>query len=302
MSDGTAAILTARVMPVAKSGSPADISRFVRYVEYRDIHPDSKPAKDVDDLIAYVHHRDKTSPRGRMFDADGPATDEHRRAIVEHVARSNAEVLQRESPSRTTLRAAYRLIISPEDARGLDLQRLTRVTLRRLAADAGSELPPWIAGEHRNTNHPHVHVVLAARRETAPGKFRTLLITRERLAAMKEALHQEMALQRQAHLHLESTALRAGEAESKSRLQTRSSPSPSYAPSEPGAVASPAEMLAWTGRQHRPHARFSPTLEVASIAGRLSRYHRREAERLAKRRRHQHDEEELDSRTQRHQR
>ena len=215
-------------------------------------------------------------------------------------ARSNAEVLQRPNPSRTTLRAAYRLIISPEDARGLDLKRLTRATLRRLEADAGGKLPPWIAGEHRNTEHPHVHVVLAARRETAPGKFRTLLITQERLAAMKEALHQELALQREAHLHLESTALRAGEAESKSRLQTQSSPSPSYAASEPLAVATPAEILAWTGHQPRSKARFSPAFEVASIAGRLSRYHRREAERLAHRRRHQYDEDDVDQRGRRH--
>ncbi len=300
MTRGTEVILTVRIMPVRRNGSPSDIARFVRYVQYRDIHPDSKEAKDVDDLIAYVHHRDQTSPRGRMFDGDGPATDEHRRVIVAHVARSNAEVLRRENPSTTTLRAAYRLIISPEDARGLDLQRLTRATLRRLEADAGGKLPPWIAGEHRNTKHPHVHVVLSARRETAPGKFRTLLITRERLSAMKEALHQEMALQRGAHLHLESTALRAGEAESESRLQTQTSPSPPMTTATPETVASPVEILAWSGRRQRPHGRFNPTFEVASIAGRLSRYHRREAERLARRRRY--DEDEPDSRSRRHQR
>src|ERR1700682_2192518 len=116
-------VLTARVMPAPKKAGASDVARFVRYVQYRDIHPDSKQAQDVDDLIAYVHHRDPTSPRGRMFDAEGPAGEEQRRALVDLVSRSNEELLARESPSRTSLRAAYRLMVSPEDARGLDLKR-----------------------------------------------------------------------------------------------------------------------------------------------------------------------------------
>ena len=280
MTAGTGVILTVRVMPARKSASAGDIARFVRYVQYRDIHPDSNQARDVDDLIAYVHHRDPTSPRGRMFDAVGPAAYEQRQVLVDHVARSNTELLGRDNPSTTSLRAAYRLIISPEDARGVNLQRLTRAAMARLEADAGGKLPPWIAGEHRNTKHPHVHVVLGARRETAAGQFRTLLITRERLAAMKEALHAELQLQREAHLRLGGTALRAGEAESKSRLHFAHSPDRTASNATSEAVTHPMHMLAWSGRSQRT-ARISPTFEVASIAGRLSRYHRREAERLA---------------------
>lgn len=285
------AILTVRVMPARRSGSGGDISRFVRYIQHRDIHPDSAEARDVDELIAYVHHRDPSSPRGRMFDAEGPAGEDQRRVLVEHVTRSNQELLTRENPSRTSLRSAYRLIISPEDARGLDLKRLTRSVMARLAEDGGGKLPPWIAGEHRNTKHPHVHVVLGARRETAAGQFRTLLITRERLAAMKEALHHELALQRRARLELGGTALRAGEAENKSRLHT--SPSPSLPPRTAGQETRvhPSEFLAWTGRRPPTLRRFNPVLEVASIAGRLSRYHRFEAERLARRRRDEQDED-----------
>ena len=171
-------VLTARVMPAPGKAGAADVARFVRYVQHRDIHPDSKQAQDVDDLIAYVHHRDSTSPRGRMFDAVGPAGDEERRVLVDLVSRSNAELLTRDNPSRTSLRAAYRLIVSPEDSRGLDLKRLTRAMMGQLQDDAGGKLPPWIAGEHRNTLHPHVHIVLAARRETTPAEFRTLVITR----------------------------------------------------------------------------------------------------------------------------
>jgi hypothetical protein len=56
-------------------------------------------------------------------------------------------------------------------------------------------LPPWVAAVHRNTLHPHVHIVLAARREVAKDQFRTLLITKPRLARMKESLALEMSRQ-----------------------------------------------------------------------------------------------------------
>jgi hypothetical protein len=111
---------------------------------------------------------------------------------------------------------------------------------------------------------------------------------------MKMALSAELQVQREAHLHLAGTALRAGEAESKSRLQSRHSPSATF-----GRVSSDAtpalEMIAWSGRR-QPRAPLSPTFQLAAIAGRLSRYHRQEAERLARRRRAQHDDDEPDDR------
>jgi hypothetical protein len=288
-------VLTARVMPVPRNAGGADVARFVRYVQYRDIHPDSKQAQDVDDLIAYVHHRDSTSPRGRMFDAEGPAGDDERRALVDLVSRSNAELSTRDNPSRTILRAAYRLIVSPEDSHGLDLKRLTRAMMAQLQDDAGGMLPPWIAGEHRNTLHPHVHIVLAARRETRPGGFRTLVITRERLAAMKDALRCELDVQRGAHLHLQGSALRAGEAETLARLHSEQPPSQPVAPPSDRSVAR-GEMLAWTGSHRGPSRRFQPGFEVAAIAGRLSRHHLREAQRIARQRRFHSDDDELDQR------
>jgi hypothetical protein len=289
-------ILTARVMPARRNASAGDVARFVRYVQYRDIHPDSREARDVDDLIAYVHHRDPTSPRGRMFDAAGPAGDEQRQALVDLIGRSNQELMGREHPSSTSLRAAYRLIISPADASGIDLKRLTRAAMARLEASAGGKLPPWIAGEHRNTLHPHVHVVLAARRETEPGQFRTLVITRDRLAAMKEALHEEMAFQREAHMNLRGAALRAGEAEIKSRLHPEFSPSQSEGSAGTAVEARRANVLAWSPGRRSRGGPLPPMFEVAAIAGRLSHHHRREAERLARERRHEHLPEEDDRR------
>ena len=293
MTAANGVILTVRVMPARKNGASGDVTRFVRYVQYRDVHPDSALAEDVDGLVAYVHHRDPTSPRGRMFDASGPAGDDQRNVLVGHVTRSNEELLHREKPSATSLRSAYRLIISPEDARGLNLQRLARATMARLESDCGGPLPPWIAGEHRNTKHPHVHIVLAARRETSPDKFRTVLITRERLGAMKEALHQELELQRGAHIRMRGSALRAGEAESQSQLQTSDAPSIPRPTPASEARARTSEFLAWTGRRRPTGRAFAPGLELAAMAGRLSHYHQREAERLARRRLHGSEDEEI---------
>src|SRR5207302_4436832 len=83
-----------------------------------------------------------------------------------------------------------------EHAQGLDLRRLTLAAMSQLEKDLGTYLPPWLAAEHRNTAHPHVHVVLAARREVAPGEFRALMLTKPRLARMKEALAHEIERQR----------------------------------------------------------------------------------------------------------
>ena len=88
-------------------------------------------------------------------------------------------------------------MISPENAEGVDLRQLTRSTMAALEREAGpGGLPPWIAAEHRNTAHPHVHVVMAARRELEDGGFRAVVITRARLHRMKEGMEREMARQR----------------------------------------------------------------------------------------------------------
>ena len=116
---------------------------------------------------------------------------------------------------------------------------------------------------------------------------------------MKDALHRELDVQRGAHLHLQGSALRAGEAETLSRLHSEQSPSQPGGSTSDRSVAR-GEMLAWTGSHMRPSRRFQPGFEVAAIAGRLSRHHLREAERIARQRRFHGDEDELDQRRGRH--
>jgi hypothetical protein len=87
------------------------------------------------------------------------------------------------------------MVLSPEHAEGLDLKALTRAAVDQLGRDAGGT-PPWVAAIHRNTGHPHVHIVMAARREIKPGQFRTVVINPARLAHMKLAMSDELSRQR----------------------------------------------------------------------------------------------------------
>ena len=183
------AILSVKFLAIPSAAAARTaVNGFVRYIQYRDHHEDL--VAGTSRMLRYVGYRDPTSVRGQLFDGSSRAGDLERRALVAHVRRS----LRNLSPGARPQRAVYRLVLSPADARGLDLRELTRATMLGLERDAGA-LPPWVAAVHRNTQHPHVHIVMAARREVSPGQFRTLMITRPRLAHMKESLAQETSRQ-----------------------------------------------------------------------------------------------------------
>jgi type IV secretory pathway VirD2 relaxase len=77
-----------------------------------------------------------------MFDRDGPA---------DHVA--FAERCQDD-------RHHFRFIVSPEDAGALDdLRATTRDLMAQAEKDLGTRLD-WLAVDHWNTDHPHVHVLI----------------------------------------------------------------------------------------------------------------------------------------------
>jgi hypothetical protein len=183
------AILSVKYLAMPSAGAARTaVNGFVRYIQYRDHHEDV--AASTSRMVRYVGYRDPTSRGGQLFDTSGRAGDLERKALVAHVRRSLRDL----SPSARPQRAVYRFVLSPADARGLDLRELARATMHGLELDAGP-LPPWVAAIHRNTQHPHVHIVMAARREVSPDRFKTLIITRPRLARMKESLAREMSRQ-----------------------------------------------------------------------------------------------------------
>ncbi|MEJ1978612.1 MAG: hypothetical protein WDN49_23365 [Acetobacteraceae bacterium] len=62
-------------------------------------------------------------------------------------------------------RHQFRFIVSPEDAADLaDLNGFTRDLMRQVEADLGTKLD-WVAVNHFNTGHPHVHVIVNGRDE-----------------------------------------------------------------------------------------------------------------------------------------
>jgi hypothetical protein len=198
----TTSILALQYMPVSVSGGVRKaVGGFLRYITYRDQHVKTE-SDGVDRLVRYVAHRDRTSARGRVFGEVGLLTATNRKSLTDHIARSTKGLEPKWARNRDGVledrqRAVYQFIFSPKDWRGLDLRLVARKAMKQLEADAGvAGLPPWFAAEHRNTEHHHVHVVLAARREVAPGRFTTLLITRERLKRMKKVIKLELQRQR----------------------------------------------------------------------------------------------------------
>jgi hypothetical protein len=190
------------------AGTASEVRRavggFLRYVQHRDLHPDSgneRPAPEVAGLLKYVAYRDRASSRAELFGPAGAIGTSDRRAFAEFVAKSltdsaPAQFRTREGRLMDQRRAVSRLILSPERAQGLDLEELTR------AATAGLESEfdglRWIAAIHRNTRHHHVHLVIAGMHATDAGGFRRVDINKVRLAAMKEGVALEIQRQREA--------------------------------------------------------------------------------------------------------
>ena len=196
-------VLALKYTPISIAGGVRRaVGGFLRYVQFRDQHVEPEKNGALDAYVRYVAHRDRTSPAGRVFGKDRERTDGDRRSLVDFVARSTKGldpkwVAGRDGKMEDRQRAVYTFVLSPEDWRGLDLRRVARVAMTQLETDAGAGgIGPWFAAEHRNTAHHHVHIVLAARRELASGKFSTLVISRQRLQRMKDAIALEIDRQR----------------------------------------------------------------------------------------------------------
>src|SRR4029077_12589904 len=160
-----------------------------RYVQHRDLHPaETAGAKpQVSGLLKYVAYRDQASARAELFGPAGTLGRADWKDFAAFVLRS----LQASRPQLYQARggelvdrrrAVYRLVISPEHARGLDLRRLTVAAMAGMESELGGDRLRWMAAIHRNTAHPHTHLVVAGMRETAQG-FSRFDLTRSRLAA-----------------------------------------------------------------------------------------------------------------------
>jgi hypothetical protein len=265
-------ILAVRFTPAGSLGQVRKaVGGFLRYVQHRDLHADEKaapPNPKVSGLLKYVAYRDRASARAELFGPSGTLGSTERKAFAALVVRSLEEsrpqlYRTRDGELVDRRRAVYRLVISPERAQGLDLRGLATAVVGRLEKEAGIGGLRWVAAIHRNTAHPHVHLVLAGMREAGAGYVRVDL-TKPRLAAMKQALAQEIERQREpGPPTLITRAPAAGVSESTGRSSTRSL----------------ARLRALGPNEHRrPAARWQmshrPTVPAASL------WHRHRPQRL----------------------
>jgi type IV secretory pathway VirD2 relaxase len=77
-------------------------------------------------------------------------------------------------------RLHWRITLSPEDWERLNIREHTREVMAHMEKDLGTKLR-WVAIEHTNTDHHHLHILLRGTRDTVDrnGKAVTLMIPQE---------------------------------------------------------------------------------------------------------------------------
>lgn len=71
-------------------------------------------------------------------------------------------------------RHTWRFIVSPEDGLDLDLEEYAAIFIMRMEKELGTNLE-WVGVEHRNTQNPHVHLLVRGKRDNG----RDLVIKKE---------------------------------------------------------------------------------------------------------------------------
>jgi type IV secretory pathway VirD2 relaxase len=90
-------------------------------------------------------------------------------------------------------RLHWRLIFSPDDAERLDMKAHVREVLGQMEQDLGTRLQ-WVAIQHDNTDHKHVHVLLRGVRDEFDrnGKYITLQMPRDYVSRGIRDISQEL--------------------------------------------------------------------------------------------------------------
>lgn len=110
---------------------------------------------------SYTRHRDTARAALRYYQMRPRGADERPRSLfTRDGAVSRAEAYQLLDAHQSGRYLAHRLMLSPPIERCPDdLRSFTRHVMHALGEDRGQTLH-WVAVEHRNTAHPHVHILL----------------------------------------------------------------------------------------------------------------------------------------------
>jgi hypothetical protein len=147
-------------------------------VRHRYVRAGKRMQRRLWDALRYMEQR----PLGRD---EHPGDRQLFTAHAEGLARAEARALILEHASRRV--AYHRLILSP-GAPVSDLRHWTRLVLADLAHFRRQDLH-WVAAIHRNTEHPHIHLLLAGTGAPLSGGGQALpvLLRRDDLACLREA-------------------------------------------------------------------------------------------------------------------
>ncbi|HXX69874.1 MAG TPA: DUF3363 domain-containing protein [Polyangiaceae bacterium] len=113
--------IQAHVHRMNADGASATAAAHLRYIERIDGGPDGAPAT--------------------LYGPDGPVSRED---------------FQKPQPGE---QHQFRFVVSPEDAREVDLHDYVRRLMQRVERELGRSLE-WVAANHFDTDHPHAHIVV----------------------------------------------------------------------------------------------------------------------------------------------
>ena len=147
-------------------------------VRHRYIRAGADTGGKLWDALHYMEHR----PLGRD---ERPGDRQLFTAGAGRLSRQEARALLLEHAGRRV--AYHRLILSP-GAPVADLQRWTRLVMADLSRHLGQDLH-WVAAAHRNTGHPHVHLLVAGTGERLidDGRSPRVLLRPEEYAVLRES-------------------------------------------------------------------------------------------------------------------
>jgi hypothetical protein len=274
------------------AGSAGEVRRavgaFLRYVQHRDLHPDSKPNRstpEVAGLLKYVAYRDRANTRAELFGPEGSLGSKERKEFAEFITRSIADskpqpYQTRDGNEMDRRRAVSRFVISPERAQGLDLIALTQAAVGSLVSEMDAGGLRWIAAIHRNTRHHHVHLVLAGMAEDSAGDYRRVDITKPRLEAMKQAVALEIERQRRERTQSQTPSRPiASVASGRNRTST---PDVTLLVGQPALIGRSPLVPSASARSGRIAAGPSSLIALRAVARRYSRQMQREVEEEAR--------------------
>jgi type IV secretory pathway VirD2 relaxase len=136
--------------------------------------PGGRSAGSLRAHLRYIRGRGEGAEgQGIVFDGNGEVRGED---VLDFAERMDGD------------RHHFRFIISPEGAERLDLKAFTQELVAHMEQDLGTRLE-WVAGEHHDTDNPHVHLMIRGKDERGGD----LVINREYISYGMRAQAMEVA-------------------------------------------------------------------------------------------------------------